>query len=415
MKIKQIDAREILDSRGNPTIECTVTLENGMKGRGAVPSGASVGRYEAVELRDKDPNRFNGKGVLQAIDNITTRIAPALIGKQADIQFCDTQMLELDGTPHKSSLGANAILAVSLAVVRAQALFLGQETYEVLQTFSGVLSGEMPKAMYNILNGGVHADNKIYFQEFMIMPIGFSTFFDRLHTTVLVYNKLKTLLRDAGLSTSIGDEGGFAPRFINGKRSREQQALDFLLRAVEAAGFEPGKDIVFCLDVAASQFYSKEEGCYLLYKEKLRAHDLVDEYKKLIDEYPIYSIEDGLDEDDWEGWKIMTEELGKKVLLVGDDIFVSNPSRIERGIRQGVANSVLIKPNQIGSVTECLDAITLCKKHDYDVVVSHRSGETCDSFISDLVFGTASPYFKAGAPVRGERVAKYNRLLEIGG
>lgn len=408
MKIKKIFAHEILDSRGNPTIDCTVVLENAQCGRASVPSGASVGTREAVELRDDDPKRFNGKGVLQAIGNIEKIIAPALTEKPADVRECDKVMLELDGSANKSKLGANAILAVSMAVARAQAVANGKELYQVLQDLSGTDMPMCPQAMYNILNGGAHADNKIDFQEFMIMPVGQKKFADSLHTSVLVYQKLKKLLRDEGHSTGVGDEGGFAPNFD------ERQALDFLMQAVTASGFEPGKDVVFCLDVAASGFYKEESGKYVLGGEELDANGLIDVYKELCDEYPIYSIEDGLHEDDWDGWKVLTQELGEKIMLVGDDIFVSNPEIILKGVVEQVANAVLIKPNQIGSVTECLEAIATCKTNHYRTVVSHRSGETCDTFISDLAVGTNAGLIKAGAPARGERVAKYNRLLRIG-
>jgi len=413
MKIKKISAREILDSRGNPTVECSIELGNGMIATASVPSGASVGKHEAVELRDGDPLRYNGKGVLRAVEAIEKIIAPELLTKSPDVCVCDKIMLELDGTINKSNLGANAILAVSMAVARAQSFASGEPLYRLLQEISGTDQVFVPQAMFNILNGGVHADNKMDFQEFMIMPVRQEWFADLLHMSVLIYHKLKALLRAERYSTGVGDEGGFAPRFVSRKRSRERQALDFLLKATEEAGFEPGKDVVFCLDVAASHFYNNQEKVYLLNGEKLMAYELIDEYKQLIDEYPIYSIEDGLDEDDWDGWRVLTEELDNKVLLVGDDIFVSNPKRIMQGVANQVANAVLIKPNQIGSVTECLAAITVCKANHYKPVVSHRSGETLDTFIVDLAVGTNSRFIKAGAPSRGERVAKYNWLLDI--
>jgi len=415
MKIKNVSAREILDSRGNPTVECVLVLDSGQCVRASVPSGASVGEHEAVELRDGDPSRYRGRGVQKVIKNIETIIAPAIVGRSPDVGECDKIMLELDGTVNKARLGANAILAVSIAVARAQALCQGVEVYQLIQQMLNETDIIMPSVMFNILNGGAHADNKIAFQEFMIMPMEYDRFADALHIAVSIYQKLKELLVADGLSTGVGDEGGFAPTFSNGKVSRERQALNFLRNAVEAAGYELGRDVVFCLDVAASNFFSKEEGVYCLHKEKLKAQGMIDIYKDLMDEYPIYSIEDGLDENDWEGWECLTDELGKNVLLVGDDIFVSTPTRIARGIEKGVANAVLIKPNQIGTVSQTLEAIALCKKHNYEIVVSHRSGETCDTFISDLVVGSRSSMLKAGAPARGERIAKYNRLLEVEG
>ena len=400
MKIKKISAREVLDSRGNPTIACSVFLDkDGVMACSSVPSGASVGKHEAVELRDGDSKRYGGKGVLKAIDNIEKKIAPALIGKEPDFKACDKIMLDLDGTPNKSNLGANAILAVSMAVARAQALCEKKELYELFG------AKKCPQVMFNILNGGAHATNNIDFQEFMIMPLKGEDFAEQLHMSVSIYQKLRELLIKEGYSTGVGDEGGFAPCLKKGDQSSEREALDFLLRSCELAGFEPGNDVVFCLDVAASQFFDKK---------KLTSVQLIDEYKDLCREYPIYSIEDGLPEDDWAGFVQMTQELGDKIKIVGDDIFVSNPERIKKAIEQGAANSVLIKPNQIGTVSETLEAIKICQDNNYDIVISHRSGETCDTFISDLAVGVGAQYFKAGAPCRGERVAKYNRLLEIG-
>jgi enolase len=375
-----------------------ISLDNGFVACSSVPSGASVGKHEAVELRDGDVKRYNGKGVLKAINNIENKIAPELIGKEPDFRLCDKIMLDLDGTSNKANLGANAILAVSIAVARAQALCEGKEVFELFGAKS------CPEVMFNILNGGAHATNNIDFQEFMIMPLKGENFAQKLHTSVLIYHKLRELLEKEGYSTGVGDEGGFAPRLKTTDQSAEREALDFLLRSCELAGFEPGNDVVFCLDVAASQFF---------HEKNLTSLGLIDEYKELCREYPIYSIEDGLPEDDWVGFVQMTQELGSKIKIVGDDIFASNPERIKKGIEQGAANSVLIKPNQIGTVSETLEAIKICQDNNYDVVISHRSGETCDTFISDLVVGVGAQYFKAGAPARGERVAKYNRLLEI--
>jgi len=406
MEIKKIYAREILDSRGNPAVE--VDLFFGEKTvRASVPSGASVGKGEAFELRDGDRNRYDGKGVLRAVENIEKIIAPTLVGKKVDIEACDKIMLELDGTKNKEKLGANAILPVSIAILRAQALLVRKEDYQFIQKFFGAPRAQIPKVMFNVLNGGAHADNSIDFQEFMIMPMS-DDFSENLHAAVAVYKKLKRLLADKNLSTGVGDEGGFAPK-IN-----ERQALDFLLKAVELAGLKPGVDVVFCLDVASSRFFLQKENKYLFGGEKLSSSDMIDFYKKLVNKYPIYSIEDGLSECDWDGFKMLTEELGEKALLVGDDIFVTNPEKIKKGIEVGVANSVLIKPNQIGTVTQCLNAIKICHENNYKTVVSHRSGETNDYFISDLAVGVGSQFFKAGAPARGERVAKYNRLAEIG-
>ncbi|MBU1007928.1 phosphopyruvate hydratase [Candidatus Dependentiae bacterium] len=414
--IKKIVAHEILDSRGNPTIDCTVVLESGQCGRANVPSGSSVGTHEAVELRDGDKGRFNGKGVLRAVEHIEKIIAPELTGKPADVCICDKIMLDLDGTVNKSKLGANAILGVSMAVVRAQAEAEGKALHQMIRELFDSSAGPVncaPQAMFNVLNGGVHADTKMDFQEFMIIPVRQDRFSDMLHTAVLVYYELKKLLHNEGYSTSVGDEGGFAPCFDPAKKSRERQALDFLVRAVEGAGFSPGKDVLFSCDVAATHFYSKRDNKYIVSGEKLSAQDLINEYKELVKLYPICSIEDGLDEQDWDGWALLTKALGEKVMLVGDDIFVSNPERILRGVGEQIANAVLIKPNQIGTVTECLRAVSVCRANRYRTVVSHRSGETCDTFIADLAVGTSARFLKAGAPARGERVAKYNRLLEI--
>jgi enolase len=411
MKIEKITACEILDSRANPTISCSVYLKNGFCGRASVPSGASVGEHEAIELRDGDKSRYGGRGVLKAIEKIEKVIAPALIGKEVDVLACDEFMISLDGTKNKSNLGANSMLAVSMAVARAQSLAAGEAPYKVLARLSGA-QAKLPCAMFNILNGGVHANNKILFQEFMIMPVQTKNFARSLEMAVSVYKNLKKLLYDSGYSINVGDEGGFAPVFAK-NQTFERRALDFICKSVELAGFKLGEDIVFCLDVAASQFFSKDDSKYNFYGDMISSTDLVDFYKSLIRDYPIYSIEDGLDENDWDGFALLTKELGKKIMLVGDDIFVTNVDLIKKGIELKVANSVLIKPNQIGTVFETLSAIKTCKDGNYKTVASHRSGETNDSFIADLAVGAGTDFCKFGAPARGERVAKYNRLLEI--
>jgi len=413
MKIKKINAREILDSRGWPTVACSVELENGIVGEASVPSGASVGKHEAVELRDGDASRYSGRGVLRAIKNTTDVIVPELCGKPADVIACDKIMCELDGTPNKSKLGANAILAVSMAVTRAQAQAENKPLFLFLQELCGQEKYKIPKAMFNIINGGVHAQNNLSFQEFMIVPVLGGSFSEQLQAAVLIYHELKKILVSEKLATGVGDEGGFAPYFLDGEKPQEELVLDLLLRATEQAGFKPGEDVFFALDVAASEFYNEKEERYSLADKKLSADELVDFYKNLCKKYPIYSIEDGLAQDDWAGWTKLTKELGAEVQLVGDDIFVSNGSRIQRGIEEKAANAVLIKPNQIGTVSETIEAIKLCKKHNLNIIVSHRSGETNDSFISDLSVGSCANGLKAGAPVRGERVAKYNRLLTI--
>jgi len=412
MKIKKIWGREILDSRGFPTVECNVLLDNDIVVKAAVPSGASVGKCEAVELRDNDPKRYMGKGVLKAVANID-KLSPLFCGEEPDLLKADKILIEADGTENKSNLGANTTLAISMAIARAQAILLNIELYELIANLYDTQKVLLPDVMFNILNGGVHADSGICFQEFMIMPVGQKTFAQRLEVAAVIYQNLKKLLKDAGYSVGVGDEGGFAPKLGTDKDSGERKALDFLLRAVEGAGFVPGKDVVFCLDVAASQFYDEKEGLYLLGNKKLNSEELINLYDDLIDSYPIFSIEDGLFEQDWIGWQIMTEKLGSKVQLVGDDIFVTNTELIQKGIDNKVANAVLIKPNQIGTITQTLNAMKLCNDNGYKTVVSHRSGETTDTFISDLVVGTAGGQFKSGATARGERVAKYNRLLEI--
>lgn len=409
MKITQVFGREILDSRGIPTVECHLEIE-GLWVSAAVPSGASVGKFEAVELRDGDRKRFQGKGVLKALDNLERVIGPAIIGREADVVTIDAVLCELDGTPQKSKLGANTILAASIAVARAQALENGIELYDMLaQRYE--FEPAMPYCMFNIFNGGVHADNGVSIQEFMVMPISQPTFAESLMIATNVYHHLKQVLKKNGLATTIGDEGGFAP-YLKTAKNAEQVVLDLLMQAVEDAGYSH-EQVVFALDVAASQFYKAHEQRYLLGERSLDRQGLIDVYVGLCGQFPLFSIEDGMDEEDWDGWQLMTSQLGGDLQLVGDDVFVTNCDRIERGIDSKVANAVLIKPNQIGTVTETMLAIKLAKDAGYKTIVSHRSGETNDPFIADLVVATGAGQFKAGAPVRGERVAKYNRLLEI--
>ena len=405
-KIKQIHAREILDSRGNPTVEVEVMLEGGAKGRAAVPSGASTGSREAVELRDGDKKRFLGKGVLKAVENVNKVIAPALIGKDAKKQDkIDKQMIELDGAENKGRLGANAILGVSLAVAKAQASDADMPVYRYL---GGKDAVRIPIPFLNILNGGKHADNNVDIQEFMIAPIGAPSFKEALRYATEVYHTLKGILKSKGLSTSVGDEGGFAPNL-----ARNEEAIEVIIAAIQKAGYKPGKDIAVVLDPAASEFYS--EGKYLLKADNksLSAAEMVDYYASLVSKYPIISIEDGLAENDWAGWKILTRKLGEKIQLVGDDIFVTNPKIVAEGIKQGVANAVLIKLNQIGTITETLETIVLAKKAGYACMFSHRSGETEDSFLADITVATNAGQLKTGAPARSERLAKYNQLLRI--
>lgn len=412
MKIKKISGTQILDSRGFPTVECSLLLDNDVLIKSSIPSGASVGKLEALELRDGDEKRYFGKGVLTAVRNIEEKIGPALLGCKPDFIEIDKKLLEIDGTNNKSNLGANAILAVSIAVARAQAFAERKELYQLIADVTDNNKIILPKVMFNILNGGVHADNDIPFQEFMIMPQS-DSFSDNLHMSVIVYQNLKRILKKEGYSVGVGDEGGFAPHIVSNSYSGIEKVLNLLSKAVEVSGLVVGKDIVFCLDVAASQFYDHENKNYLLGDKKFSSKDLVEFYSSLISDFSIYSIEDGLDEQDWDGWNLLTETIGEKVQLVGDDIFVTNRNLIKKGIDLGVANAVLIKPNQIGTVTETLEAIKLSQDNNYKCVVSHRSGETSDTFISDLVVGTGVGQFKAGAACRSERVVKYNRLLEI--
>ena len=406
-RIESLIAREILDSRGNPTLEVDAFLSDGARGRAAVPSGASTGSREALELRDGDAKRFQGKGILRAAHNVGAALLPALQGMEAaDQPAVDRRMLEIDGTPTKCRLGANAILGVSLAVARAAAASAGVPLYRFLGQDRGV---ELPVPMLNIINGGAHADNNLDLQEFMIAPAGAATFREGLRMASEVYQRLKIVLKKQGLSTSVGDEGGFAPRF-----GSHAAALECILEAMQAAGYQPGRDLVLCLDPAASEFY--EDGVYTLAAEqppRRSAAEMVAFYSDLASRYPIVSIEDGLAEGDWVGWDTLTRSLGDQVQLVGDDLFVTNPAILREGIRRRVANAVLIKLNQIGTLTETLETITLARDAGYACIISHRSGETEDTTIADLAVAFNLGQIKAGAPARSERVAKYNRLLQI--
>lgn len=403
--INEVYAREVLDSRGNPTVEVEVVTELGGFGRALVPSGASTGAHEAVELRDKE-ERYLGKGVEKAVENVNTIIAEELVYFDCLDQIgIDEYLQVLDGTNNKGNLGANAILGVSLAVARAAADELGLNLYQYI---GGVNSKTLPVPMMNILNGGEHADNNVDIQEFMIMPVGAKTFKEALRMGAEVYHNLKEVLKEKSLATGVGDEGGFAPNLSSNK-----EALEVIVLAIEKAGYQAGSDIVLALDVAASEMY--EDGVYNLKGEgvKYTADEMISYYEKLVSEYPIVSIEDGLDEDDWDGWKKLTDAIGDKVQLVGDDLFVTNTERLQKGIEMNVSNSILIKLNQIGTLTETLDAIELAKRNNMTAVISHRSGETEDSFIADLAVATNAGLIKTGAPARSERVAKYNELLRI--
>jgi enolase len=404
--IKEIKAREILDSRGNPTLEVEVKLSDGATGWAAVPSGASTGKHEAVELRDGDSSRFNGKGVLKAIDNVNQRIAPAVIGMTAaEQEALDHKLIELDGTAHKSRLGANAILGVSLAVAHSAARQSDMPLYRYLgkkETYT------LPIPMLNILNGGKHATNSTDLQEFMVMPAGANSFAHALRMGTEIYHSLKRVLKDRGLNTNVGDEGGFAPPLSSNK-----QAIEAVLAAIEKAGYKPGKDCFIALDPAASEFY--QDGKYILSIEgtSLTSREMVDYYVDWVSSYPIISIEDGMAEDDWDGWQLITQKLGDKIQLVGDDLYVTNVSRLNQGIELKASNSILIKPNQIGTLTETIAAVERAQQVKWTAVVSHRSGETEDTTIADLAVGLNTGQIKAGAPCRTERVAKYNRLLKI--
>ena len=407
--IIDIRAREILDSRGNPTVEVEVLTDAGYIGRAAVPSGASTGMYEAVELRDGNKSRYLGKGVLDACAHVDDTIREALIDVDVfDQIYIDQLMIDLDGTPNKSRFGANAILGVSLAVAKAAAQESEQPLYRYL---GGVNAKVMPVPMMNIINGGSHADNSIDFQEFMIMPVGADRFSEALRMGVETFHTLRKVLQSKGYSTNVGDEGGFAPNIKS-----NEEAIEIVLQSIEKAGYKPGEDIVIAMDAAASEFYLKEEGLYHLHKstgKKLSAAELTGMWSDWCDKYPIFSIEDGLYEDDWKGWKILTEQLGNKVQLVGDDLFVTNTERLQRGIDEGIANSILIKVNQIGSLTETIDAVQLATRNGYTSVMSHRSGETEDTTIADLAVALNTGQIKTGSASRTDRVAKYNQLLRI--
>ncbi len=406
--IESVYAREVLDSRGNPTVEVEVTLECGAFGRAIVPSGASTGAFEAVELRDNVKERYVGKGVENAVKNVNEIIAPELEGMCAfDQPEIDKVMIELDGTPNKGKLGANAILGVSMAVARAAADAVGLPLYQYV---GGINAKQLPVPMMNIINGGEHADNSVDVQEFMILPVGAKSFKEALRMGAEVFHALKKVLAERNLSCGVGDEGGFAPNLGSNK-----EALQLIVDAIKAAGYTPGEDVKLGLDVAATEMYDKETKLYDLKHEgkKLTAEQMVDLYEEWVNEFPIVTIEDGLDEEDWDGWKILTERLGKKIQLVGDDLFVTNTERLERGIEAGVANSILIKVNQIGTLTETLDAIEMAKRAGYTAVISHRSGETEDNTIADLAVAVNAGQIKTGAPSRTDRVAKYNQLLRI--
>ena len=404
--IESIKAREILDSRGNPTIEVEVTLIDGVVGVASVPSGASTGKYEAVELRDGDKSRYNGLGVLKAIDHVNNDIAPEISGMPALEQAAiDQRMIELDGTANKSRLGANAMLGVSLAVAKAGANFLGLPLYHYL---GGAKISLLPVPMLNILNGGKHALNSTDFQEFMIVPVGAANFRRAIQMSSEVYHSLGKVLRDKGLNTSIGDEGGFAPQLSSNK-----EALELILTAIRLAGYKAGEDLFLALDPAASSFY--QGGKYVLSREgaTLTSVEMIDYYAKLVSDYPVISIEDGLGEDDWAGWMLLMAKLGKEIQIMGDDLYVTNMKRLERGIAEKTSNSILIKPNQIGTLSETLSVIERAQKAGWTTVISHRSGETEDTTIADLAVATGAGFIKSGAPCRGERLAKYNRLLKI--
>lgn len=404
--ITEVYAREILDSRGNPTIEVEVCLEDGSVGRAAVPSGASTGAHEAVELRDDDKNRYLGKGVTKAVDNVNDVIAEALIGLEATRQVeIDEMLIRLDGTPNKGKLGANAILGVSMAVAKAAAASVGLPLYLYL---GGVYAQELPVPMMNILNGGQHADNNVDIQEFMIMPVGAASFSEALRMNAEIYHGLKALLNGKGLGTGLGDEGGFAPNLKS-----NEEAIEVILEAVKKAGYKPGEDIMIALDVAASEFY--EDGKYQMEGEGLvkTSNQMVDYLAALCEKYPIVSIEDGLAEDDWKGWKALTKKLGTKVQLVGDDLFVTNEERLLEGIKNDTANAILIKVNQIGTLTETFNAIETAKRAGYTCIISHRSGETEDTTLADIAVAVNAGQIKTGAPARTDRVAKYNQLLRI--
>ena len=408
-EIVDVYAREILDSRGNPTLEVEVYLESGAFGRAAVPSGASTGEREALEMRDGDKKRYLGKGVLKAVDNVNNIIAEEVIGMDADDQVgIDQRMLEMDGTEYKSKLGANAILGVSLAVAKAAAEEAGLPLYKYI---GGVNARELPLPMMNIINGGAHADNNVDIQEFMIMPAGAKCFAEALRMGAEIFHALKAVLKGKGYNTAVGDEGGFAPNLKS-----NEEALEVIVEAISKAGYKPGKDVVLALDVASSELYDKKKNVYTLENEKQKTKtpaQMVDFYEKLVKKYPIISIEDGMAENDWAGWKLLTERLGKKIQIVGDDLFVTNPKILKEGIQKGIANSILIKLNQIGTLTETLEAIEMAKRAGYTCVISHRSGETEDTTLADLSVAVNAGQIKTGSLCRTDRVAKYNQLLRI--
>lgn len=411
-KIASVKAREILDSRGNPIVEAEVTLDNGCVGWAAVPSGASTGEYEALELRDNDPKRYNGKGVLTAVKHVNEVIAPAVVGLDpSDQKKLDKVMLQLDGTKNKSRLGANAILSVSLAAARAAAAAKGVPLYKHIAELFGTKGVTLPVPLMNIINGGVHAQNNLDLQEFMIVPVGAPTFADALRMGAEIYHTLRKVLIAMGRSVGVGDEGGFAPTLDGGS----VEAIQVLMEAITKAGYTPGKEVCLALDVAASELYDAKRRVYVWAREDKRmdAEEMVGFYADLLDRFPIIVIEDGLAENDWRGWEALTKALGNRIQLVGDDLFVTNPQRLRRGIKQGIANAILIKVNQIGTLTETLEAMRLAKEANYACIVSHRSGETEDAFIADLAVGTDAGQIKTGAPCRGERTAKYNQLLRI--
>ena len=412
LAIKNVEALEILDSRGNPTIQVEVVTEGGFSGVAMVPSGASTGSFEAVELRDNDKTRYNGKGVTKAVDNVNKKIAKKLYDMNVyEQRKIDEELILLDDTLNKSNLGANATLGVSLAVAKAAANSLGMELYRYI---GGIYGTELPIPMMNILNGGKHSDNNITIQEFMIMPIGSITFAERLKRGAEIYHTLKTVLKEKGYSVAVGDEGGFAPNLKN-----EEEAIEVILEAIKKAGYKPGEEIVLALDIASTEMYEEakkinKDGYYFWKTDVFKTTDeMIDFLEKLCEKYPIYSIEDGLAEEDWKGWKKLTERLGNKIQLVGDDLFVTNHKRLEKGIKEEVANSILIKPNQIGTLTETLDTVKLAKESGYGTVISHRSGETEDTTIADIAVAVNSGQIKTGAPCRTDRVSKYNRLLNI--
>lgn len=407
--ITDVYAREVLDSRGNPTVEVEVLTESGAFGRAIVPSGASTGEYEAVELRDGDKGRYLGKGVTKAVQNVNDVIAPALIGNYAVTEQVeiDNKMIELDGTENKGNLGANAILGVSLAVARAASEVHGLPLYKYI---GGVNGKQLPVPMMNILNGGEHADNNVDIQEFMVMPVGVKTFKQALQMGTEIFHSLKAVLKESGHNTAVGDEGGFAPNLTS-----NEEALSTIITAIERAGYKPGEEIQLAMDVASSELYSDEDGKYHLDGEGVvkTSEEMVDWYEELTNKYPIISIEDGLDENDWAGHKLLTERIGDRVQLVGDDLFVTNTKKLARGIEEGVGNSILIKVNQIGTLTETLDAIEMAKRAGYTAIISHRSGESEDTTIADIAVATNAGQIKTGAPSRTDRVAKYNQLLRI--